>query len=144
MVWSGGHIAAIQKCFELTNASEFFIGAGAVLFPIGPQSGDFIGIHLLAGSDYGVIQGAHFRRVNITSLYRGVVVDSGSGVGVAIEGNIFAVGSSDGCVAIDILDGATAPTIGVNSFPNAHRTIRNASGNQANSTLIVLAQSAVA
>ncbi len=143
MVWSGGHIAAIQKCFELNNTTEFFIGAGAVLFPIGPQTGDFIGIHLLGTTSYGVVSGASFRRSNITSLYRGVVVDSGAGLGVVIEGNSFGVGSSVGCVAIDILAGAVAPTIGKNSYTGTGRKIRNASAAKVNASPVVLAQSAV-
>lgn len=142
VVWSGGHIAALQKCIELQNISEFFVGAGAVLFPIGPQTGDFIGVHLRDGCVRGIISGVHFDRSNITSLYRGVVVDSGTGIGNLIEANVFGVGSSDGCVGIDVLAGATAPEIGKNSYPNAFRRINNASGQVINLPPTVLAQSA--
>jgi hypothetical protein len=116
------HIAAITKCIDLTNQAEFLI-KGNALYPIGPQTGDFLGVHIQAGCSRGIVEGNSFVRSNVTSLYRGIVEDGGTET--LIQGNTLSVGSSVGCIGIDLTANAVRPQVGRNVFPTAQLKIRN-------------------
>jgi hypothetical protein len=119
------HIAAISKCIQASNANAVVVNGGW-FSPISPQSGDFIGIHILAGCSDCIISNVVFIRSNITSLYRAIVEDGGDDT--LITGCNFAPGSSVGCIGIDINAGAERTRVANdNVFSNANVEIDNAS-----------------
>jgi hypothetical protein len=120
----GTHINAIDKCAELINCTEFVFNSCS-LYALSTVSGDFIGIHVKSGCANGVITGCTFARSGASALYRGIVEDGGTNS--KISGNDFAVGSSSGCIGIDITVNAVNCDVGHNVFSNANVRIANAS-----------------
>lgn len=91
------HIAALEKCIELTNAADAKI-IGNWLSPIGPQTGAFDGVDIRTGCSGTVVAHNTFVRPNVTSIFKGVRVTDGDDA--LIDGNMFETGSDSGCQAI--------------------------------------------
>lgn len=139
--FANSHIAGIAKCIEATNANSLYV-KGCWLSPIAPQTGDYIGVHLLSGCSDCHIEGNTFIRSNITSLYRGVVVDGADDT--LIHGNNFAVGGSVGCIGIDLNAGSVRTREFDNVFSAANVRITDAGSGTILDGYKVIATSAVA
>lgn len=117
------HIAAIQKCVELTYAVEGIV-SDCVLYPMPGVIGDFIGIEVKEGCYSMALDGNNFNRSNTTAIVRCIVLTGGDYT--QIDGNRFSPGSSSGCTGIYISGEATNTVIGgMNTWRNANTRITN-------------------
>lgn len=120
-----GHIAANVKCMELTKVAQWNV-QNALLYPNAPQTGAFIGIEVNSGCTDGAILGTKFSRANTTSLYTGIKENGGADT--LIDNNTFIVGSSSGCVGIELTSNAVRTRVGRhNVYSNANVKMTNAS-----------------
>lgn len=120
---SNSHIAAIQKCVELTYCVESAV-SHCVLYPMPGVAGDFIGIDVREGCYSMLLDGNNFNRSNITAIMRCIMLTGGDYT--QIDGNRFSPGSSSGCTGIYISGEASNTMIGsMNTFRNANTRITN-------------------